>query len=176
MTKLYRVHTIIPKLHGCKDVAIKWFVYDRKEPVASYPDVIVDYDPAAEFAIYSRLLIDELFTEDEASRHAGWLNEWLPQYAHRIKEVTLPVANDGIGYCGMSVGGPTGFADLPQGLLPLSPLKIRGCYDLRDAEALPDVQSDLERRRSFKSNLFSRDPIRHRLVCEAELEKIKPIH
>jgi hypothetical protein len=134
--KLYHVTSRVKEYDGHKDVQFSWFLWDRRaQPVAPYPDLISDYATLDEDAReYAQVLVDEMFTDDEARLLLAWLNEHR-EGVHSLGETTMPVSarnEDGRSYRSMIPVDGTGW---PQGWLKPKPdwdlpFSVAGYYDL----------------------------------------------
>jgi hypothetical protein len=126
--KLYRVTTTVREFRGCKNVVLNWF---RHMPPGRrpYAALIKDCDSERPLTVYTELLVEELFTWDEArqlkdhlERHHGHEGETV------TKENPLPV--EGMGYSGLAVGGGDGFYSLCEESGYSLAFRVWGYYNL----------------------------------------------
>jgi hypothetical protein len=128
--KLYRVTTKVREFSGCKNVVFNWFncMPRSRRP---YEGLIKNYEPENDHTIYTELLIEELFTWDEArqlkdylDRHHGGEGETAS------REEPLPVGNNRMGYGALAVGGGDDFYMLYKEPEYSLPFKVSGYYNL----------------------------------------------
>jgi hypothetical protein len=134
---LYALHTIAEEYHGCKNVTFDWFRCEKtKRP---YADLIENYDPKDEHALYKEMAIEELFTAAEANL----LKEYLDR-DHRdaattiIEKLDLPLANNVVGIGAIVVGGGDDFYLLHREPEYSLPFKVEGYFNLVGCELVDE--------------------------------------
>jgi hypothetical protein len=129
--KLYRASTTVREFRGCKNVVFNWFRHAMPQGRRPFAVLIKDYEPERPLAVYTELLIEELFTSDEARQ----LKDYVDQHHGRegktvIKEQPLPVENDMMGYGALAVGGGDDFYSLCEEPAYSLAFKVWGYYNL----------------------------------------------
>ena len=128
--KLFAVKTLEKEHGGCKDVVFYWFKAEEKSGARPYHELTADYSPEDEHIGYAEGAIDEYFTQDEAEQLAAYL-DGIGSGPTTITEVSLPIANNILGYGALPVGGGDDFympAKRPDYTLPFA---VWGYFDLR---------------------------------------------
>jgi hypothetical protein len=127
--KLNRASTTVREFRGCKNVVFIWFRYmpPGRRP---YAVLIKDYEPERPHAVYAELLIEELFTWEEA-RH---LKDYLDRHhgcegKTVIEQVPLPVENRRMGYGALAIGDDD-FYSICEGPAYSLAFKVWGYYNL----------------------------------------------
>jgi len=132
--KLYRVRTTAKEFHGCRDVVFQWFRPPHRTERARqrpYADLIKGYKPRNWDAIYVEAYIEELFTWDEARQLKAYLDQHHGDQGDTvIKEVTLPVENNVMGFGARAVGGGDDFYRLSEEPEYSLPFKVLGYFNL----------------------------------------------
>jgi hypothetical protein len=128
--KLYDVSTTVREFRGCKNVVFNWVRHAMPQGRRPYAALIKDYEPGPH-AVYTELLIEELFTSDEARQ----LKDYLDRHHGRegktvIKEQPLPVENNMMGYGALGVGGGDDFYLLCEEPAYSLAFKVWGYYNL----------------------------------------------
>jgi hypothetical protein len=131
--KLYDVTSIVKEFNGCKDVKLNWFYCDRTKR-RPYAELIKDYDPHDDLAIYAAHAVDELFTTTEATALAEYLRLRYCDHTTTIEEATLPLPNDIMGLRGFPVGGGDGFYELHEDPVYRLWFKVESYFNLRGCE------------------------------------------
>ncbi|RWD31339.1 MAG: hypothetical protein EOS22_04780 [Mesorhizobium sp.] len=170
--KLFKITTIIPERYGYKDVAIQWFVYDRKHPVAPYQDMIADYRPGDSC---SEAWVDELFTADEAEKFVGYLKEGDIGCRHVVDEVNLPASGNLFPVQAVCFGGPSGRYDPRWDEKYVLPFVVQGFYDLRAHEPLPGVMRSRDHGDAFVESRLIFTP-EGKFIRAPDLEKNRGLH
>jgi hypothetical protein len=129
--KLYSVITTVKEYSGCKNVIFRWFRHAMLQGQRPYPDLIKDYEPRNRDAFYVEAYIEELFTWDEARQLEAYLDQHHGDQGDTvIKEVTLPVENNVMGFGGRAVGGGDSFYMLSEEPEYSLPFKVWGYFNL----------------------------------------------
>src|SRR5271170_1052408 len=130
---LYAVHTISKEYHGCKNVTFDWFRCDKTQ--RSYAELIENYDPKDEQALYKEMAIEELFTAAEANLLKEYLDRHRGNAARTIIEkLDLPLANHVVGIGIIVVGGGDDFYLLHREPEYSLPFKVDGYFNLVGCE------------------------------------------
>jgi hypothetical protein len=138
MLKLFQVTTVVKELKGHRNVPVSWYRHKPKHGERSYQQLIADYSADDEYAGYAEACIDEDFTEDEAKQLKAYLDGIDGGYPAVIREVSLPIGNNGMPLSAMPAGGGPDhlmFADDPGWPLPF---EVWGYFDTRFCERVPD--------------------------------------
>jgi len=135
--QLFRVYSLLPEFDGHKNVAMNWFVSERKEPlVLPYESLIEEYDASNS---YPRGALDEMFTEAEANALVGYLKEFYGDNP-KIEKQSLPIPSNRMGNGAIAVGGPQDFLMISKRETYRLPFEVFGYYDLRHAADGPFVE------------------------------------
>jgi hypothetical protein len=135
MAKLYSVTTTAHEYHGRRNVVFHWFRTEPRNEDRPYAELIQNYDGD----LYSKDLIDELFTEQEACD----LKEYIDRVhgdagVTTIEEWKLPIHNQQMGYGARSVGGGDDFYMLDKDPEYSLPFGVNGYFDLVDCELIDE--------------------------------------
>lgn len=122
-----------PHRHARYDgVYLGWFVHERPEDYAERYAGLCDLsDP------YSRGVIEEAFTADEALQFAAYLKQKHDSVVE-IRPIELPVPPNTAGAGAIAVGGSTDFHMLAEEDGYSLPFPVWGFYNVRDAKAAAD--------------------------------------
>jgi hypothetical protein len=146
--KLYIVRTTAKEYDGCRDVVFQWFRHAMPQGQRPYADLIKNYEPGDRAAIYAEEFIEELFTWDEARQLKAYLDQHHGEQGDTvIKETTLPVENNMMGFLAHPVGGGDSFYILCKEPEYALPFKVWGYFDLRGCTLIDN--GDTYRHRLF---------------------------
>jgi hypothetical protein len=146
--KLYSVRTTAKEYDGCRDVVFQWFRHAMPQGQRPYADLIKDYEPGDRDAIYAEEFIEELFTWDEARQLKAYLDQHPGDQGDTvIKEMTLPVENNMMGFLAHPVGGGDDFYMLSEKPEYSLPFKVWGYYRLEGCTLIDN--GDTYRHRLF---------------------------
>ena len=115
-------------------VVVLWFVEDRQEPSAPYGECWENYEPSD---LYQRGAIDECFTLEEAEALAAYLKQ---QHGTdcKVSEVRLPMSGNIMPRSWLPLGGGRDCYGLSEECNYHLPFTVRGHYDIRQHELMPD--------------------------------------
>jgi hypothetical protein len=129
--KFYNVKTLVAEYSGCRDVQFCWFKTEPSGPARPYGELIANYDPVKSGG-YAERAVDEFFTEDETTQLVACLDtEHGNQGTTTVKEVPLPIDNNGIGFGAIPVGGGSDRYLLNKESYYSLPFKVEGYFGLR---------------------------------------------
>ena len=132
MIELFRVTSVADEFRGCKNVAIKWFVFERPVPLElPYAEMIEEgYDPTVDVDYIDPAgCLHEYFTEAEANALADYL-EAEGNGRPVITPAKLPIPLNAMPFTAIPLGGPQDCLRLHERKTYTLPFKVEGYYDL----------------------------------------------
>ena len=115
------------------DVEVSWNIIRDSERTleVNYKNLIKDYKPRNTNSIYPESYIQELFTFDEAIVLVKFLVK-VYGVKSTIYEINLPIENNRMGDCSMSVGGDSGCIQLSKEPKYNLAFKVEGFFHLQE--------------------------------------------